>query len=272
MKIRLLGTGAAEGIPAFYSNSYVSRYAREHGGRDVRTRSAALIDDGLKIDLPPDTLVQMNREKLDAHDWTALLFTHSHDDHFAPAELQYCLYPFSEMDHMGFSIYANSKIAAAIRDMYPAWPMEVQETRPFQCFTHGDYHITPVLAMHADEESAQNLIVEREGEALLYATDTGIWRESTWEYLQGVRLDLLVIECTEGKRPIDYDGHLNIENCVSVVERLRTQGTLRSDSKVVTTHHSHNGGMIHSELVEALAPHGIEVGWDGLVVSTCRRT
>ena len=100
MNIRLLGTGAADGIPGFFGNDMVSRYARENGGKDVRTRSAALIDGVLKIDFPPDTLTQVQRDLLDALDWTGLVFTHSDDDHFAVDELQYALFPFTDLDHL----------------------------------------------------------------------------------------------------------------------------------------------------------------------------
>src|SRR5690606_11830913 len=86
MNIRLLGTGGADGVPALYSDSRVSLYAREHGGKDIRSRAAALIDGVLKIDLGPDTWSQLTREGLDARDWTALLFTRSDADHFAPDE------------------------------------------------------------------------------------------------------------------------------------------------------------------------------------------
>ena len=264
MKIRLLGSGAAEGIPAFYSNSEVSRYAREHGGKDVRTRSAALIDGAIKIDLPPDTLHHLHRDKLDATDWTAVIFTHSDDDHFGPAEFQYCLYPFNEMDFLSFTIYGNDAIVPRLHEMYPSWPMEIVQTRSFKPFKHGEYVVTPIHANHKLEEDAHNLIFQKGGRTLLYATDTGVWFDATWEFLKDFKLDLLVIECTEGFHCTDYDGHLDLETMLEVLERLHKQGTLTGQSKVCTTHHSHNGGATHAQLEEALTPHSVMVGYDGL--------
>ena len=81
MNIRLLGTGAADGIPGFFGNDMVSDYARAHGGKDIRGRTSALVDGVIQIDFPPDTLSQLNRFALDAREWTAVLFTHSDDDH-----------------------------------------------------------------------------------------------------------------------------------------------------------------------------------------------
>ncbi|MEA2553009.1 MAG: phosphoribosyl 1,2-cyclic phosphate phosphodiesterase, partial [Fimbriimonadaceae bacterium] len=116
------------------------------------------------------------------------------------------------------------------------------------------------------DEDAHNLIVERDGKSLLYATDTGIWPEETWFRLRDFRLDLLVIECTNAFVANDYLGHLDMEQCVGVVNRLRKQGTLGPDSRVVTTHHSHRGNATHKELEDALAPHKIEPGYDGMSI------
>lgn len=264
MTIRLLGTGAAEGIPGFMSHSRVSRYAREHGGKDVRTRSGALVDGCVKLDLPPDTLCQLHRDRLDSREWTCLLFTHSHDDHFAIEELQYGLYPFSDLDFLCFSIYGNATVCAKIAQRYPDWPMDVHQVRSFEPFVHGPYVFTPIRANHQEDEESLNYVIERAGKTLLYATDTGIWEEDVWEFLTRFRLDALVIECTEGLAPTTYPGHLSCAEVVQVVGRLRASGTLAPHAKVVTTHHSHNGQALHAELEAALSGHGIEVGFDGM--------
>ncbi len=263
MEVLLLGTGAAEGIPAFYSNGRISQYARAHGGKDIRTRSGAIIDGNLKIDLPPDTLAQMHREGLDAQDWSALLFTHGDDDHFAARELQYALHPFSQMEYVGFTIFGNENICGVINQMYPGWPIEVVQTRSFHCFSHIGYTITPIAARHNHVEDCQNHIIERDGKTLLYATDTGVWHDDTWAFLGDYKLDLLVIECTEGFADEGYDGHLTLRECLFVVDRLRMNGVLKPGAPVVTTHHSHNGDATFGELQEALQPHGIDAGYDG---------
>jgi phosphoribosyl 1,2-cyclic phosphate phosphodiesterase len=267
MEIRLLGTGAAEGIPAFYSASRVSMYAREHGGKDVRTRCSALVDGGLKIDLPPDTVCQLQREKLDARDWSGLLFTHGDDDHFAPRELQYGLYPFNEMDHLGFVIYGNDKIVDRVEKLYPDWPIEIYQIAAFQPFQHCEFTITPIQAHHNEKEQCLNHIIQRGGKTLLYATDTGVWREPTWEFLGDFRLDCLVIECTEGLANTGYEGHLDLPECLEVIDRLRTMGVLGAGSRVVTTHHSHLGEATFEELQKVLCPHAIEAGFDGMTVT-----
>jgi phosphoribosyl 1,2-cyclic phosphate phosphodiesterase len=266
MKIRLLGTGAAEGIPAFYSDTRVSEYARRHGGKDIRTRSAALVDGRIKIDFGPDTLAQIQRYGLDARDWDALLFTHSHDDHFSVTELQYFLYPFSQLQEMPLPIYANASICGKIEEQYPDWPFDLQVTRSFEPVQIGNYTLTPIRAHHMDDEDAHNLILQRDGKTILYATDTGVWFEPTWEYLGSQKIDLLVIECTSGVIHSDYEGHLAEDTFFEVLDRMHKIGSLNGTSKVVTTHHSHNGDATHAELCAQLEPHGIVVGFDGFEI------
>lgn len=266
MNIRLLGTGAADGIPGFFSNNEVSRWARENGGKDVRTRTAALVDGHLKIDLGPDTLTQLHRFELDARDWSCLAFTHSHEDHFTVSEIQYALFPFVESDHLAFPIYANSTICQAIRHRYPDWPLELVETRSFLTYHHGPYRITPVAANHSIGEDCQNLLIENRGRTLLYASDTGVYAEETFAFLKSIRIDCLVIECTEGLCPSPYNGHLDLVSCVDVIERLRGQGTLRQGARVITTHHSHSGGARHCDLEREMAKYGMEPGFDGMLV------
>lgn len=266
MKIQLLGTGGAEGIPALFSNSEVSLYARKHGGKDVRTRSSALIDDCLKIDLPPDILTQIQLHDVDARLWTSIFFTHSHDDHFARNELQYALYPFTPDEYPGFTIFGNDTICGKVRERYPDWPFELFRTCSFVPVQHMDYTVTPIRAHHKLDEDSHNLIIQRGGKTFLYGTDTGTWLEETWEFLQDFKLDGLVIECTEGFFRTCYYGHMDIQECMAAVDRLRTMGVLQEGAPVVSTHHSHLGGATHAQLEQALRPAGIEPGYDGMVI------
>ena len=267
MRLRLMGTGGADGVPGFYSDSKVSRYAREHKGRDIRTRAAAVVDDTLKIDLGPDTWHQTVRDGLDARDWTAILFTHSDADHFAPDELMYCLFPFNHMEYAGFTIYANGFICRRILEKFPEWPFELVMTKSFSPFVHGGYRITPVQAHHNPSEDSHNFVVQDGESTLLYGTDTGIWDEPTWEALRHFQLDCLVLECSEGLASTAYDGHLDAHEFLQVVARLREMGTVTEKTQVVTTHHSHNGEATHADLLKFFEPHGVVVGYDGLTLT-----
>lgn len=267
LTIRLLGSGGADGIPAIFGKDPVSEYARQVGGPEIRTRASAIIDSGLKIDIPPENSFQLMREGLRATDWDLLLFTHSDEDHLNLAELQYALYPFTDEVEMPFPIGANSTVLDIIRDRYRNWPMELVELQSFQPYHSTGYQIVPLKATHTPGEECFNFLIEREGRRLIYATDTGIWSDETIDFLRNVELDLLVIECTNAYVPSTYLGHLDFEGLSYVLDRLRTNGTLHGSSRVVTTHHAASGGARHCDLVTVLAPLGAEPGYDGMLIT-----
>ncbi len=265
MKVRLLGTGAADGIPSLFGGGPANEYARTHGGKDIRTRAAALLDENIKIDFGPDTLSQVHRERLNPEDWSAVVFTHSDDDHLDVNELQYFLFPFCENEFMPFTIYGNHEVVRKVSEKYPAWPFDLVETKAFQPFAHAGYTITPVHAQHGEEEENHNLIFQRDGKTLIYATDTGVWGDETFEFTRGLEAAALVIECTDGLSESLWQGHLNLMTCLGMVRKMSELAVIAPDARICTTHHSYTGGR-HCDLVKALGAHGIETGYDGLVL------
>ncbi len=266
MTIKLLGTGAADGVPPLFTANRLGSSSFGPESKDFRTRAAALIDGCLKIDLGPDTLSQNQRFNLDPLEWDAIIYTHSHEDHFTVSELQYALYPFNKNEFPPFTIYCNETVNSIIDCRYPDWPFEVLRTNLFETTQIGDYKMTPVRAKHTPTEECQNLIFQKDGKTIGYMTDTGWWSDETWEYLQSVKFDALVIECTDGLCDSGYDGHLDLLVLIKVVDNLRKQGSLGSETPIFTTHHSHYGGS-HEQLTEAMRPFGISPGYDGLEIS-----
>ena len=61
--------------------------ARALGGKNIRTRSQAIVDNTVLIDLPPDTYLHVLREGMTIDAVESVLITHSHQDHFYPMEL-----------------------------------------------------------------------------------------------------------------------------------------------------------------------------------------
>ncbi|MGH2398786.1 MAG: MBL fold metallo-hydrolase, partial [bacterium] len=56
MRVTFLGTAAAEGYPNPFCGCENCRAARRAGGRSLRKRAAALINDDLLLDLGPDLI------------------------------------------------------------------------------------------------------------------------------------------------------------------------------------------------------------------------
>lgn len=269
MKVFFLGTGAAEGFPALFSDGPINQEARRRGGKDLRTRSTLLIDDAVKIDLPPDTLAHVFRyPSISFARLQHLLFTHSHDDHFAVRELQYLSPNFAPDRQDPLHIYATDEL---IRKMYaemahffePA-PLLFHAVVPFKEVKVGHLFVTPVTAHHKHDELCLNYIV-RDGErSLLYAADTGWYDRPTWEFLDGYPLDAAVVECGKGISSNGYDGHLSLDECFRFREKLLSGGGLEAGAPFLLTHICHTGLLLHEELSARCQPYGIEVAYDGL--------
>ena len=86
MKLRFLGTAAAEGWPALFCNCENCKKARALGGPDIRTRSQSLVNDDLLIDFPADTYMHVLQNGFDLSAIKIFLITHNHCDHFYPLD------------------------------------------------------------------------------------------------------------------------------------------------------------------------------------------
>jgi len=108
MKFQFLGTAAAEGIPALWCRCDACRRSREMGGRAIRTRSQAIINDELLIDFPCDTYKHFLDNRLDLTNVRWCFVTHSHSDHLYATDFA-CLNPgFSHVqDGYHLSVYGS---------------------------------------------------------------------------------------------------------------------------------------------------------------------
>src|SRR5688572_22345834 len=88
MELLLLGTASADGWPSAYCDCDICEYARRTGGPNLRMRSGALIDDDLKIDHSPDTIVHMQRARRSLAKVRSIFYTHEHPDHMFAIELK----------------------------------------------------------------------------------------------------------------------------------------------------------------------------------------
>ncbi len=99
MKIKYLGKAAAEGVPSIFCESEACKQAMDMGGKYIRTRSQALINDDLLIDFPDDTYMHYLTYKFDWKRIKSCIITHSHQDYLYHEEV--------EMRRPGFAFVKN---------------------------------------------------------------------------------------------------------------------------------------------------------------------
>jgi phosphoribosyl 1,2-cyclic phosphate phosphodiesterase len=264
LRVLFLGTAAAEGVPGLFCGCEVCHVARQRGGKNLRTRSSIFIDGTLKIDLPPDTLHHVLRYRLDLSHLEHLLITHTHEDHLALHELSYLAPDFAHRD-LPLRVYGSADFAQRIQGVSEEVQnrLRVQILEPFTPYQIDRYVVIPVLAYHREEEQCFNYIVSDGTKTLLYMCDTGWYRDATWRYLSGVRLDAVIAECTKGFVEASYDTHLSLSDVLRLKDRLTAMGTAHADTRWAVTHFSHNGRPLQEELETFCKPYGIEVAYDG---------
>lgn len=276
MKLHYLGTAAAEGWPALFCDCENCRRARKVKGKNYRSRPQVLIDGKLLMDLGPDTFYHMMKYDLDFTDIRHVLLTHSHTDHFYSTELILRAFPYAYDRHENkMTVYGNEKChwmflrtleveddSANMREC-----VGFEEIKAFASRMVGDYEVIPLHAVHDPKEECMIYIIrDGEGKTLLYANDTGYFPEETWKALEGIRLDCVSLDCTLGKNPVMEASHMGLNANRKVVSRLKEMECIQERTVVVLTHFSHNGGLLHEELEEAVKDDGFVIAYDGMVL------
>lgn len=270
MHLQILGTGAAEGWPAVFCACRTCRLARAAGGKNIRSRASVLIDGSYKIDVPPDTYYHSVCYGLHFSELRAILFTHSHDDHFAPGELNYLKKPFAhDLANEPIPVYGNNAVLQGIESKMGSenLPIATTQARPYCPIQTGHLTFLPVPAKHKPDEEALNYVVLSGDKTVLYASDTGRYDSAMLERLSEYCFDLLIVECTQGCLATPPTFHMGFDAVLELRDYLENAHSLKSGARTVITHFSHNIAMLHDELQALAAPEEIEVAYDGIELS-----
>lgn len=268
MKIKFLGTAAAEGWPALFCECEACLKARKSGGRNIRTRSSCVIDDVYMVDFPPDTYMHVLNNNLVLSSIKYLIITHSHEDHFYPQDIHMRKEPYAHIhSNDPLFIYGNSKVKKGFdytnAEIDGEGRLIFQEVYPYIQFKAGKAQVTPLLANHTQGEQCYIYLVNLGGKVLLYGHDTGYFPEQTWEVLKGTPIDIALFDCTDGAgKCTDY--HMGFPAVLRVKDRLVQQGCTSDHTLYVITHFSHNGKLLHDELVSIAHPYGFITAFDGM--------
>lgn len=266
MNIHILGTAAAEGFPGIFCRCEHCIKARQLGGKNIRSRSSAIIDGILKVDFPPDSYYHVLRDGIDMAAIKYLLITHTHSDHLQADELEMRNPIYAHgIDHP-LKIFGHDQ---AMQHCLQAVKLnkdriELQLIQPFRTFEleEGTY-VTPLLADHDRRQTCLLFYIERNGKVLLYGHDTGWFPEETWQWLKGKSFDAALLDNTNGPLP-GRRNHMNNDAILEMKEAFESNGMLKKDGTVIVTHFSHNCGMLHEDLEAFYSPHGIKVAFDGM--------
>ncbi|MDO5377916.1 MAG: MBL fold metallo-hydrolase [Clostridia bacterium] len=277
MKLKYLGTGAAEGMPATFCACPVCRRSRQEGGKSLRMRSCTLVGDELLIDLSPDIHAQSLRFGLELAKVKDIVFTHAHPDHEDAYALQMrgtASCSVLPENGQALNLYGERWVRerferVLLEERVEAARFRFREVKPFERFQAGGYTFDPLMANHRPAQVEQCLIYAiSDGQtAVLYANDTGELSEANDAYLagQGLVFSVVSMDCARGLLP--GDGHMGFAECLALRERLRARGLVTENTRYILNHLSHMNDMTHGEWEAFAAPYGFEIAYDGLEVN-----
>jgi phosphoribosyl 1,2-cyclic phosphate phosphodiesterase len=272
MEITYLGSAAAEGIPALFCRCSICEEARRLGGKNIRTRLQALIDRSILIDYSADTMMHCQAQRFNLIDLDALVITHSHQDHWYPEDLLLRKPPYGWGIEAPLPVYGNTAVArklAALEqvgEQSSVQPVTMIEVRAFEPFKVGCYTITALPATHDRREECFVYLVETDRARLLYAHDTGLLPQKSEEYLKGIYLNVVSMDCTMGSLK-DGKNHMGLQDTQQFIQRLQAIGCIDENTQCVIAHFSHNGGLLHHELEERTKSWNYIVAFDGMSIS-----
>lgn len=272
MKIKFLGTAAAEAFPAMFCDCENCKKAAALGGKNIRTRSQALIDDNMLIDFPCDTYFHLVKNKINLLDINYCLITHTHSDHFYLNEFSWLRTGYSHppKEWKGITVYGSEDIKKPFEEYLTISNgfLRCEPRQPFVPFKAGDYKITPLKANHGTQ-NPYVYIIEKENKSLLYAHDTGIFPAETWDYLDTLEIcfDLFSMDCNDGASEITYEGHMCLSRNTELRDMLRQHNLVNENTKFVLNHFSHNGNnSVYEEFKIIAEGYGFLTSYDGLEI------
>lgn len=276
MKLQYLGTAAAEGVPALFCDCENCRRSRRLGGRNLRTRSQALVDDRILIDFPADTYAHFLRYDVPMSDLHTCLVTHSHSDHLYPADVAMRMDGFAHLHRrQPLTFYADESSYQMLRreiEENRIDPADVDAVRiaPFVPFQVEGYTVTPIRASHDPKSSPVLFVVEKDGNSLFYANDSSEYVLESMECLKAIghSLDVISLDCTEACNETTYVGHLCLSRCAALRETLLREGIADSRTVFVLNHFSHNGKqVVYDDFVEIARRQDFLVSYDGMTLT-----
>ena len=169
MKLHFYGTGASEGFPSLFCQCENCASARKLGGKNIRTRASLGVDEELLIDFSQDTYGHCLYGGLDLTKIRHLLITHSHSDHFCPADIANILPPMAVTEEgRTLDVYGNAVVTERLDSIRRRFPeangkLRLHQIRAFDCFRAGEHEITALRADHMETEESLLYVIRGGG-------------------------------------------------------------------------------------------------------------
>jgi adenosylcobinamide kinase/adenosylcobinamide-phosphate guanylyltransferase len=251
MRLRLLGTGSADGWPNPWC-ACASCAAAAAAGR-VRGQTSALVDDRLLLDAGADGMRAALRQGATLAGVTAALVTHAHPDHHAVPAWAWRGWAATRGP---LTLLAPPAVIADARPQLDDTVTTVT-ARAGEEHEIAGYRVRVLPAEHGDDAVLYDL-TGPDGTRLLWGADTGPFDPAPCE---GRAYDAVLLELTGDGRAT----HLDLTSWPRQVAALRRAGAVTDRTRLVAVHLGH-GNPPPGELDEILAGWGATAPPDGTVL------
>ncbi|MDF2886651.1 MAG: hypothetical protein K0R23_1036 [Lacrimispora sp.] len=279
MRLQYIGTGAAEGFPGMFCRCKACERARKTGGHNLKTRSCAIVNDKILIDLSPDLYAQSLSLGLELGKVRDLVVTHTHKDHLDSFSLELrakegaVKQNYEEERENQLSVYGSSFVQAIIQKALNEEPgakasriryLPVEAGKWFQV---GESSFCPLKANHKKNELCYIYAVTDGVSNLLYANDTGTLSEETLKMIESLGLVFHAVSMDCARGILQGDGHMGIRENLELKKRLEQMKCTGMETRYYLNHLSHMSGIIHDDLQTIMGDHGFTVAYDGMIVN-----
>jgi len=285
MKIRFLGTAASPSMPLPFCQCNGCKQARLIRGKNLRKRSAIIINNDLLVDIGPDLMSATYEYNISIADVSICLQTHFHEDHFDPEMIisRHCDYGSVDVKEL---LLVASKQTLEMMDVIigrrcgygSIFNEQVQHSfkikllimEPYKDYSIGNYIVTGYPANHGSPDHGCLLFkIGYEDKYVFYGTDTSSLYEEIWHHfeLTKTQFDLIILDCTYGINFESKQGdHLAINDFIVHVQRFINSGYVKNTGQIYATHISHEGIMEHSDFDTYAIEHDFQISYDGLSI------
>lgn len=258
MKLHYLGTGAADWDPKNASDDPA-----------FRRLTAAKINDNLMIDCGPCVF---EFEKTFGYrnlyqSVTAILITHSHSDHFHADSIA----RLAEEAREPVTVYGDPVIGRLLplSEKLRFIPLGLFET-----VSVGQYEVTALPANHStaypEEQPVHYVLRDKETDKTLFWGCDGAWLyNSTYHYINKLKFDAMVLDCTVGD--IESDFRMFEHNNIRMIEEMLKSlvgwyHIMKDGGQIYANHMARTLHTSHDLLRARLAPLGVIPAQDNLLI------
>jgi len=276
MRIRLLGTGSADGWPNAFCTCDSCKTERDRGR--TRRPTCALIDDIVMIDSGPTAPYAASDAGISLRDVEHLVLTHGHPDHLAPSILLWREW----ITGLGtLHVWGPAMAIDMCRDWVgPQSPVTFHVLEDGESANlntaRGTYLLRALPANHdpraTDVIAGEALLYDLEdphGDRLLYATDTGPFTAELLECMNSRAYACVLVDESFGDKLDHGTGHFDLATLPASLAAAGTCGAIIDTTRTIAVHLSHHNPPT-AVLRERLRTMGVELMDDLAVIDTGR--